>query len=105
MCWLILTILALGMLRQKDGSKCKDSLGFKVPGQEDTILKTNRADKLAQQVKVPASQPDGLNSTPRSHTAQEEQQLLQVVLRLPHVHSGMPLPQIYKNICQKQSKG
>lgn len=42
------------------GCKYKDSLGYRVPGQEDTILKANRADKIAQQVKVPVSKSDDL---------------------------------------------
>lgn len=53
---------------------------------------------MAQWVKVP----DDLSSTPRAHIVERKNQLLQIVLRPPHMHYGMHLctqTQTYINKC------
>lgn len=44
---------------------------------------------MAQRVNVLDVKTDNLNSMPGSHMVEREHELLQVVLRLPHMHQDM----------------
>lgn len=47
-----------------------------------------KTDEMAQQVKVTVDKPNDLSLTPVAHSIEEKEQLRQLVLRSPHMHSG-----------------
>ena len=65
-------------------------MGSTFPGSvncESTIL--GGASKIAKQVKALAIKPNNLSSVLRTNTMEDENQLLQVVLCLPHTNLGL----------------
>lgn len=54
--------------------------------------KAERVSMMAQWVKALDAKPDDLSSVPGIHIIEGENQLLEVVLWLPHVYCGMHTP-------------